>query len=48
MLRKVTLAGLAVDPASNTPIIILKSGELIVAPDKIIICERRYPGSNYN
>jgi uncharacterized protein len=25
MLRKVTLAGLAVDPASNTPIIILKS-----------------------
>lgn len=27
MLRKVTLAGLAVDPASNTPIIILKSEE---------------------
>ncbi|MFO7964736.1 MAG: bifunctional nuclease family protein [Desulfobacterales bacterium] len=25
MLRKVTLAGLAVDPSSNTPIIILKS-----------------------
>ncbi|MBU4318880.1 MAG: bifunctional nuclease family protein [Proteobacteria bacterium] len=27
MLRKVTLAGLAVDPASNTPIILLKSEE---------------------